>query len=157
MKAAILASVVVLFVTCGSQEPPVPPPPSGGGPTIEKVCYSISAPFSSADVCIKSSGRIDYYAEERTGPARETYKDFKEISKAEWNDLVALIQGSDFFTLDESYEEEGLSDAPTHGIVVTTSTGEKSVSCYGACAKSAELVMQRVEKLWGREILVVGF
>lgn len=169
ITAIVLVFAVSLTILTTGCVNDVSPPISGE--RIEEVTLKVDAPFSTSVLTInqdadRHGAQIHYTASSpRTGIANRT--DSKIISLQEFNELRDLIVNNTFWTFNKRYFEENLMDATTFTITVMStnllSSGEvskigqfNSVSCYGSCPEKITQITDKIEELWGRDILQVG-
>lgn len=124
--------------------------------TILEVQFQVSAPFSVATLLVTNQGSINYEASApRAGIDLQT--DSTNITAQQFNDLAALIIENDFWSFKEQYSDENIQDATTYSVSVkSTEAGIYSVSCYGDCPDQIVEIIDKIEELWGKEILEVG-
>jgi hypothetical protein len=89
-------------------------------------------------VSLGSDGAVEYDAKEGYGLSKAAMDAGRQISetsripKGKADSLFQLIRKSEFFELNETYDDETITDCPYYGLTVRLNSGtEKEVSVYG--------------------------
>lgn len=149
----ILAVIVVFSILlsgCSSQlRNPEP---------ISEVTLKVSAPLSTALIKIHQQSPeqaiIIYEATDRFEGINES--DSKNISMQEFKELKELIVNNSFWSYKRNYLDENLMDGTAFEITVYYGMTMYSVRCYGECPEKITEIIDRIEELWGKEILQIG-
>ncbi|MFH1256257.1 MAG: hypothetical protein V1494_03095 [Candidatus Diapherotrites archaeon] len=128
---------------------------------ILSVSLAVSAPLSVAEIKIDRNGGVIYTGKSGEMEIGET--DSAKITAEEFGSLISLIGKNSFFSFDREYIDRNLMDGTGYKVTVNylpsppgMDYGTYSVSCYGECPKEMEEIIQKIERLWAKEILVVG-
>lgn len=121
---------------------------------IESVALLVHAPYSTASVVIYDTGVVRYDDVSEIGG--QSTIDYSTVTETQLTDLILLIEGSDFFQLEERYVDTNLMDATGYTVTVTRGGTETAIYCYGECPLDVVSIREKVLELWGGEVLNFG-
>jgi len=122
---------------------------------INEIQLIITAPFSTAMITMDHLGNVKYEANSpKTG--LENQSETSKITPEQFNELVELINKNNFFSYENTYENDDLTDLSTVVVSVKKDNQIKSVSCYGECPGPIMEIIYKIRALWGKEILEIG-
>lgn len=150
-------------------------PKPWAGVDIEEVIYVVQAPFSSAELRFHHSGSVRYTPSvDRGGVTTESdlAPQTARITADQWDALADLVKRCAYWTwpakadlVREHQEETGMMimDASTYILTIRNNHPKPKhraykVSCYSEdeLFEEMKIVIEELEKLWGKPILEVG-